>query len=785
MLIRRLLCWTWFSLAALPAWSQLTVTGTVLEDEGSQALEFAQVAWLSPTDSSTLAGAFTDAEGRFSLSVAPGTYLLRVSYLGYEPYVSAALELDGSKPTVALGTIRLVGAGATLEEVEIASRRSMVEFSLDKRVFHVGQDLSNAGSTASEILSNVPSVSVDTEGNIQLRGSGEVRILIDGRPSSMATAKGLRQLQGNLIESIEVITNPSARYEAEGNAGIINIVLKKEKKDGLNGSFEIITGQPVNYGVAANVNYRVRKLNFFLNYGISYRISPNISSLYQEVYANDTTFVQRQHREGTYEGLINNIRGGLDYYFNEHNILTGSYRFQRSDGQRFTDLRYEDYLFSLDQLVSTSLRTQNEQESEPYSEYVLSYRKLFERKGRESNADIRYLNYWENSDQLFEEKTFFPWETPETGRVTLERAINDEFENQYLIQLDYVHPFGAEGKAEAGVRSSFRDMTNDFIVTTRDDQGQWVVVPEFDNIFVYQENIHAAYGILGNKTGKISYQAGLRVEATDVKTTLEKTNEVNPRVYQNLFPSAHISYELPKQHALQISYSRRVRRPEYRELSPFVTLADGRNFFSGNPDLDPEFTDAFEIGHLKYVDKGSFSSSIYYRKAIGTIMSIREVDERGFARSLPYNLVGSHSFGAEFATGFQLYKWWKLDANANFFRAIIDGTNLDATFSSDTYSWFLRKTSQFTLPKQWTVQFRANYEAPQLMPQGRRKSILFFDVSVQKELWNGKGRLTLSVLDVLNSRINRTLFEGETFLTDLESQFQRRQANLTLSYRLR
>ncbi|MEZ4830146.1 MAG: TonB-dependent receptor [Bacteroidia bacterium] len=775
------LCFPAFS----PLHAQYKVTGTIISDDAALPLEFATVSLLKSADSAVVAGTVTDDKGIFLLSAGTGTYILKTSFLGYNVYFSAPFSLDQQHTEVSLPPISLAPQSTTLDEVEITGQKSLVEMSMDKKIFHVGQDLSTSGANASEILGNIPSVSVDAEGNVKLRGSADVRILIDGKPSGMASAKGLQQLQGSLVESVEIITNPSARYEAEGNSGIINIVLKKEKKKGLNGSFEIITGQPANYGVALNINYRVKRFNFFVNYGVSYRVLPNRNSLYQEVYGQDTTFIVVQNWAGRRVGINNNIRGGLDYYFNDNNILTASYRFQRDDGKRITDISYQDYLFSTANHVSTSLRDQYELEKEPYSEYVLSYKKLFSQKNHEFNADVRYLSYWENSDQLFTETTFLPSETKEQGTTSRQRSVNDEYENQYLVQMDYVQPIGKEGKAEAGLRSSFRDMTNDYVVTQEDALGEWMVLPELDNVFVYNENIHAAYGIIGNKTKQFSYQAGLRAEATDVKTTLEKTNEVNPRKYANLFPSAHFAYHLPGNSDIQISYSRRVRRPEYRDLSPFMTFSDRRNFFSGNPDLNPEFTHSLEAGHLKYFENGSISSSLYYRNATGTIQSIRRVDAEGLSTTLPENLVGQQVFGADVAFSYNLFPWWKFDGNGNFFRAITDGTNIDDSFSSDTYSWFVRQTSRFSLPKEISIQFRGNYEAPELLPQGRRKALYYFDLAIQKELWNKKGRLTLNVMDILNSRKMRTVIEGETFYTDRTSQFQRRQINLTLSYRLR
>ena len=383
----------------------------------------------------------------------------------------------------------------------------------------------------------------------------------------------------------------------------------------------MITGHPINYGGAANLNYRHRKINFFINYAIAYREQPYEGKQYQEVYDEGSTKITKQSNEGYLMGFNNNIRGGLDYFFSEKSILTGSYLFRRSDAHRITKILYEDYLNSTENLQSYTTRRQDEDEVEPNSEYSLIYKRSFEQKGHELTAEVKYLDNWESSNQLFTQYRYTPDNTLDSSRV--ETSLNDESEKQFLVQLDYVKPIGKEGKFEAGVRTSFRNMVNDYIVSAENADGTFDPIPGLDNVFLYDENIHAVYGILGNKTNKISYQAGLRAEWTDVKTTLEETNEINPRKYANLFPSAHFTVNLPKENALQVSYGRRVRRPFYNDLSPFMTFSDSRNFFSGNPDLNPEFSNVYEVGHIKYFEKGTVTSSVYFRDTDGKIERIR------------------------------------------------------------------------------------------------------------------------------------------------------------------
>ena len=764
---------------------QKIINGTVLDKGTNTPLSYATIQIYKVNSDQLEAGGITDEDGNFEIKINQGEHYALIDYIGYEQFQSEGFTITQNQSVFELGSIALNMSSAALDEVLVTAEKSTMEFALDKKIFNVGKDLGNAGGSAVELLNNIPSVLVDGEGNVKLRGSGNVRILIDGKPSGLVSFKGgsgLQQLQGSLVEKVEIITNPSAKYEAEGMAGIINIVLKKERKHGFNGSFETTTGYPVNLGLAANLNYRHKKVNFFFNYGMNYRKIPSIYNTYQEVYSQDTTFISEQSYDGEHIGLFNNARGGLDYFINDQNILTASYMYSRSKGKRVTDLFYDDYLKRSPNAIDRTHRTQDEDEIEPIAEYVLSYKKLFDVKDKEFNAEIRYFDHWEDSDQVYTQSTIFADGSP-TSSFT-QTAPNDETEKQLIIQMDYLQPIGSEGKIETGVRTSFRDMTNDYVVNNVNASGNEIPIEGLDNKFVYKENINAVYGLIGNKTNNFSYQVGFRGEWTDIETILEETAESNPRKYFNLFPSAHLTYDLANANAIQLSYSRRVRRPVYNELSSYVTFSDNRNFFSGNPDLNPEFSDVFEIGHVKYFDKGSLASSIYFRSTDDKIDRIRFVDDKGFSTTLPENLIGEIAYGAEMSTSYKLYDWWKLDFNLNFFRAETDGSNISEDFVSDTYSWFGQQTSRFTLAKDTYLQVRANYEAPQNIAQGRRKSIYFMDVAFNKPIFKNKGGLTFNVLDLFNTRKDRRVTNGSNFIADSSRQRRRRQINLTLSYKI-
>ncbi|MEO0007690.1 MAG: hypothetical protein RJA20_1886 [Bacteroidota bacterium] len=767
---------------------QATLRGVLQDAAAAAPLSYANVRVYKVADNQLAGGALSAEDGTFSVQLPYGTYHAEVEYIGFETVKTDTFNLSKARPVYDIGILTINATARSLGEVEIVAEKSSMVLSLDKKIFNVGKDLANAGGSATEILTNIPSVSVDPDGTVKLRGSDNVRILIDGKPSGLVSFKGsagLQQLQASMIDRVEIITNPSARYEAEGSGGIINIVLKKDQKQGFNGSFELISGYPYNFGASANLNYRHNKINFFINYGISHRKSPGGGDLYQRRTSGDTTFILLQSTENKTKILNNNIRGGLDYFFTEKSVLTASCLWRRSDANRLSYIRYEDYLFSTDNPLGYTLRNQDETEDEPNSEYSLIYRRKFSDEGHELTAEAKYLNYWEHSDQSFPQNTYFPNGTEDVSKALFEKSLNDEYENQYLFQLDYVRPLGKDGKFETGLRSSFRDMVNDYQVTSRNTNGVFEVIPGLDNYFIYNENINGAYLIYGNKRNKFSWQGGLRAEHTDIETILRETGETNPRNYFNFFPSAHVTYELPDGHAIQWSYSRRVRRPSYNDLSPFFTYTDKRNYWSGNPDLNPEFSDVVEVGHVKYFDQGSMASSVYFRHTDAKIDQIRLLDTQGLARTRPENLNFENALGFEFTTGYNPVKWCKLDANFNLFHARIDGSNLDATFTTTTNSWFARLTSRFMLPHDFDFQLRGNYEAPQNTAQGKRKALYYLDLAASLDVLQKKGTLTLNVSDMFNTRKWRGITEGADFYTESSFQWRRRQINLTFNYRIK
>ncbi|MFN7118208.1 MAG: TonB-dependent receptor domain-containing protein [Saprospiraceae bacterium] len=762
------------------------INGTVISESNNQPLGYATITVFNAQDSTLINGSVTNDDGTFTVEVAPGNYYVEISFISYRSKIINNIQLTAAQPSLDLGTIALGADATTLSEIEVSAERSRLQMSLDKRVFNVGKDLANTGGTATEVLDNIPSVAVDVEGNVSLRGSGSVRILINGKPSGLvgiSNADGLRNIPANMIERIEVVTNPSARYEAEGMSGIINIILKKEQTQGVNGSFDITTGYPDNYGAAINLNFRREKLNLFANYSAFYRRNPGGGFTYQRFTNNDSLFITEQDSDRERGGFANNMRTGLDYFFNDHNILTASFNYRMSTDENNSRNEYRDFFNALNNPTRISLRRDREIETEPNLEYALTFRRTYERQGHELVADIRYQENTEKENSNIIEEFYTPEFTKMGIPDLFQYAFNREAEQSLIAQLDYVQPFAEEGNFEMGLRAALRRIGTDYRVEEFIDY-QWQILPGLSNNFKYNEDVYAAYAIWGNKYGQFSFQTGLRAELSDITTQLLQTNELNARDYFSLFPSAHIGYELANDNSLQLSYSRRISRPRFWDLNPFFSFSDARNFNSGNPNLDPEFTNALELGHLKYWGNASLSSSIYYRHTSGVIEEIQTIDNEGNTLRMPQNLAEEDAFGAEFTFSVSPKKWWNLDGSFNFYRAITDGGNIRPDLYADFYSWFTRLNSKLEIWKSLNAQIRANYRAPRNTTQGRDKSEYYIDLALSKDILKNNGTITFSVRDLFNSRRRRFITEGDNFFREGDFQWRARQVVLTLNYRI-
>ena len=754
------------------------ITGTLIDINTKETLPYTTVA-VYRTDSTLVDGAITDFDGAFRLEVEPAQYYLEIQSISYELSRILVTVADGESRS--LGTITMRQAVKLLEEVMVTGEKNQMRLELDKRIFNVGQNINNVSLNAADILDNLPSINVDVEGNVSLRGNQNVRILVDGKPSGLVGISGpdaLRMLQGDLIESVEVITNPSARYDAEGTAGIINIILKKQERMGFNGSFNINGGLPVDVGISTNFNYKVGKFNFFANYGIDYDKRPGGGSSYQKFTFPDTTYVTYRDQDRERGDFGNSFRFGIDTYITDNDVITASGLYRISDESNDSRIIYDDYSGD-GVLLDKTLRLDNETEDDQNSEFQLVYRKTLPGDGHELAAEVQFRDNSETEKSQISESDALTNNAP----YLFQRSSNREGDQNWLAQLDYVYPVNEAFKFEAGYRGTFRQMESDYLVEEQNTSGNWISLDNFSNQFIYDEDVNAGYAIFEHKLPKWGYQVGLRAENTRIKTYQRETAEESKKSYLNFFPSVYLTYKLSELNTIQVSYSRRLSRPRHWFLNPFLSFNDPRNIRTGNPNLDPEYTNSYEAGYLNNREKTSLYGGIYYRYTSGMIQRINYVETNGTTYSQPHNLGSEESYGIELNVSSDPLEWLNLNGNANFYHAKVDGDFNGERLSSETYTTQFNLSTKFDLGKV-DLQLRGRYRAPENTTQGRRKSQYHADIGANWLILKGNGTISLNIRDLFNTRKYRGISEGQYFYSESEFQWRSRQLRITFTYRI-
>ena len=780
-----LISFLFLSYSTLTLAQKVTISGKILEKTTNAPLEYATVILQNTKDTSLLAGGVTDLDGNFKFDVAKGTYNIRYEYILFKT-VSVANKLITAD--LNFGTIFLEEDATVMETIELVAEKSTVEFKLDKRVYNVGSDMIVKGGTASDVLDNVPSVTVDTDGTVALRGNENVRILIDGRPSGLAGINiqtALRTLPADAIEKVEVITNPSARYDAEGGGGIINIVLRKGKTGGLNGSVTATTGNPENYGLNSNLNYRSDHFNLFSNFGYNYRTSPGNSlnnSEYFDANGATTGYIYESRKN---ERLNKSFNGnfGIDLFLNETTNWSNSLNFNRESGNNPDNVFFNNYDANFNPTFTRN-RFSDEKSSEYNLEYSSNFTKKFKKEDHKLTIDVAISQNQDNeaskiTDQILGDPT----------TLFVDNTNNIQKQQRNLFQTDYVLPLGDNGRLEAGYRGSFQNNLTQFTIDTNTD---------LSNDLEYVENVNALYTQYGNKINKFSYFLGLRWEDSHIEVNSLTDNDFNTKKYNNFFPTATLNYDIDDKSNVNVSYSKRINRPRGRFLNPTSSFSSNINIFQGNPDLDPTYTNAFEIGYLKRWDKITLNSSAYANFTDEAFQFIRResglfVDGIPVILSTPINLSKETRMGFEFNANYSPYKWWRLNGNFNFFRNVNEGdytyvnylgNTVTQNFDVTASSWFTRISSKINLPYKVDFQTNVTYNAPQKSAQGKRLDITSINLAFSKDVLKEKGTVTLNVSDLLNSRKRRFTNQIENVISSYsEFQWRVRQVNVSFTYR--
>ena len=762
------------------------LSGTILDNESNTPLEYATISVFKVNDSVVKYGEITDSNGKFNLEISRGNYDLKLEYISFKEKILKNVAIYKSKD---LGTIFMSIDENILDEVEVIAEKTQVEIKLDKTVYNIGKDLTLRGSSVSDVLDNLPSVAVDIDGNVSLRGNQSVRILINGKPSGLvgiSSNDALKQFPSESVEKVEIITSPSARYNAEGTAGIINIVLRRNKLAGLNGSISLNGGDPKSYGISGNLNYRTKKINFFSNNGYNLRSYKNVSNSNTEYYTGNSVnnFLDEiGNRNSERESYYQNT--GIEYFISKKTSLVVSYLSRESDSN---DETINNINQNFQENKKSSKRIENENEKDDTNEFSLYFTHEFDNK-----AEITMDYQKEKSNEIESGLISNTQSVPNYVKYLSERVKTDERQDRELYKIDYVLPLGEDGQFEMGYRKSNQFINTDYLVEDENLNGNYVKNSNLSNNLFYNEKINAFYTQFGNKKNKFSYLLGLRIEESKTIVKQIENNSNSIKKYNDLFPTLNLAFELKENETITLGYSRRISRPRSYFINPFPSRSSETSFFQGNPYLNPTYSNGIDIGYLKRLDKTTLNGSIYYKKSNGIFTFINEATGNAVLvndilvpviRRSPINLSSQEEIGIEFNTNYTYSKNWRIGGNINFYQSEIIGTYNNIVYDSKNLIWTARLNNYLKLFSSIDWQTRLSYRGPQKNAISTRKASINTNTAFSKDIIGDKMTLTFKINDIFETGKWRLETFNETYKNYSESSWRGgRNLSLSLIYR--
>lgn len=795
--MKKLICIILWIAWTVPVWAFVEATGSirgkVIDSKTKEPMEFVNVSVRKSGTTVPLTGAVTDHTGEFQLGkLSDGNYTLSVSFIGYRTYEKdfTYATQDGN---LDFKVIPLDPDTQMLGEVKVMGQKSQMKFEIDKKVFNVDQNIASTGGTASDVLSNIPSVEVDNEGEVSLRGSTSVTVWINGKASGLSAdnrAQILEQMPAESIERIEVITNPSAKYSPEGTSGIINIVLKEDRKAGYYGSIQAGVDTRGGWNAGGNVNYSSGKLDAYASIGYRKRVSEggglsNRTNVDKD--GNPLSYLNQTSDNDGHGGPVF-VRAGATYHITRQDHLNlGAFGMfgDRNQTNRI------DYTSDIPGSFTERRRITDSKNKMQGGNVELGYKHDF---SKTSNLDLTVsFNPWNmDGTSIYNQYSLY-----ENGGEdhSYQRQENDVRSHDWEFQADYVNAFSDNSKLEAGYKGTIsrqKSPVETFSGVTAEE-----ALPDIPlyNKFYYDQDIQAAYVTYSGRLDKFGFQAGLRGEYSSVKTRSlgygETKGEVEPykHDYFSLFPSVFLSYELPAGNEVQVNYTRRISRPWGRQLNPFENVTDSTNISFGNPYLDPEFSNAFELNYIKNWESHMLSVSAYYRNTDDVIQRISYL-EGNVMKSTYENVAKSQSAGAEFVLKNNFARILDLTTTVNLYYSKLDGFSYLPEGAQDPvtgktnedFSWNAKMIANVALPASVSLQVTGGYNSRQLIAQGHRKSNYTVDAGIRKAFLDRKLSLSINARDIFNSRKWKTQTSGEGFEQYTENWRTGRTVGFTLTY---
>ena len=759
------------------------IYGSIRDAETNQPVSFASVAVMLVRDSSLVGGVQSNEKGNFLIDEIPfGKVILKISFIGYANTFSDIITINPQNTEVDAGVIKVHSSSVNLKTVTVSGEKSEVVNSIDRKVYNMDKNIVNTGGTVTEVLQNIPSVSVDIDGKVSLRGNENVTILIDGKPSGILGGDRkavLQQIPAGAVEQIEVITNPSAKYDATGMSGIINIKTKKEKMKGMNGNISVGAGTHDKYNLSVGGNNRTPRTNLYFSYNYRHE-SRDITgeNTQYNFFPGVSPYYYHSATDGTNMSDVHSGKLGSDFYINKYNTLSLSAGLTTRNEEHPEEISYLFYY--PDNTAFNSFTRDNTEDSKNLTYDINSdYKKTWSNSDRMLTASISYSQNKRNDDNTYMSSL------NDLGEIPFQINKNENTYQNILAQADLVQPFKNGGKLETGVKSSNRFLDN---ILDYSDYNSVSHSYDYNSLlsdhFIYNEQIAAAYAMYTGKVKKFEYNAGLRAEETISRIDSRTMNQVFDNDYLSLFPSAFLKYTLNTKNEFQISYSRRVNRPESRALNPFVDYSDSLNIRKGNPFLKPEFVHSMELAYSKYLNALTISTTVYYRRTDDMISRNRTVDAMtGIATMTTLNFSSAENTGAELILRYNFDKLGSIMTSFNVFQNKVNGTNVNSEYQTNTTQWNGRFNANMRVAKNTSIQLTANYMAPMKTVSGEIKGMSGVDAGLKQDFWSGKGSLSLNVSDIFKTRKFQMLNTGEYYVMNGWRSRESRVAMLNFTYK--
>lgn len=763
------------------------ISGKVIDESTELPLESATVQIINIIGDELVDGGASDIKGEFQITDIPaGTYNIKVSYIGYNTSVLKGIIINKNNTSVNVGSIILKLSSEVTEEIEVTTEAPVMRMEFEKKVYELKQSMVSESGSAIDVLKNVPSVTVDNDGNISIRGSESIKILVDGKPSGLLGSDNttvLEQIPANSIEKIEIINNPSAKYEAEGMAGILNIVLKKNTDlIGYNGNISVNAGTEDKYNTTIGISLRKKDFGISANYSFrSFRMLGTGDGL-RTNFLNDSLRTLDQFEDHAHKMQSHFASLAFDYDLNDKNNLNLGLNINFRNRKRNEFMLYDYY--NINNNLVQSLDNRSDEDDDGYNiEGTLAHKLKFNEKNRELNTSINYS--MNNSEEVnnHSARNYDLIGNP-IGNPDLSKDLTDEKYKFATFQSDYTHPTGENSKFESGIKFNYQNIniTSDYQDFDYNSK-TWISDLLKNDDYMYNLYVGAVYGSYALKIKDFGIQAGLRMEYTNTDFTLKNTKENYKNDYVDFFPTLNLTQKIGNSNELGLNYSRRIQRPRARFLNPFVDYSDPLNLRSGNPNLKPEYINAFELNYMKYFTSTSVTSSVFFRNSTDVINRFRRIDSSGISMTTFENIARENSYGVEFIVQSAFTKWWNNMASFSYFKTDLKGSDGIQEITNNSSSWTSKIMSNIAIPNIFDVQLAYNYFGKRVMLQGSMEPMQMFDIALKKNFFNNRFSIMLRVQDVFKTMKFSVVQSGTGFTSSFNHNRNSRVVFLTLTYK--